>query len=737
MDSNIPLAKSPKENLATLEEHLQEVEIYLKELLEAYYFWLKQFIPDADAFIKDLLFAAQVHDLGKVAEGFQRFLKEGIQWDFRHEVLSLALLDLEYEPRSCKFYAQAAILTHHKNIDDELLLRATGAKRAPIFLNKIKERQKRITQELSPYQKWLQNYLAKINLPLKEPNFEAVRKFHEVLLEESSRSTVLQNTGFKLTIARGALMAADYAASFGVKNFLKTLNTPKLSKNPRPFQKQASNHHGNLILEAPTGTGKTEAALRWIFKNRQAGERIFYVLPTRASIHAMYHTLQESFGKEYVGFIHAKALNYLFEQYDTGNYEETYRKARYEKDLNRLVHKPLKVLTPFQIIKWFFGLKRFEIGFLELLGGLFVFDEIHAYDPHTIALILEILALISRFGGRCLLMSATLPDFLLTEIERSLPGISYQSLNKNNPIEKELLTRPRHRIFFRKCYLEELLEEIVSLSRNRRVLVVANRVDQAQTIYQRLRERFGPDEVFLLHNRFTYEDRHRKERLILEILKENKPTPLKILVATQVIEVSLDISFEAMFTEIAPVDDLLQRMGRVNRYGETQEPAEIHIATSYTKSPYDCYYLKKALESRPHDGTTLNAEQAAFWLKEAYKDGLSKKDQENFITARESFRRLIENLKPMRGSREEEYFELFETYEVLPISKFELFKDRLDKGETLKAFGLLVPVYRAFWHKMKSQRLLESYEGKVVLAQVKYDPELGLLEEPDLSTDFL
>ncbi len=743
MSFQIPLAKKSTEKITGLDEHLKDVATYLKELLDAYRLFLEQLIPNYDGFINGVIQAALVHDLGKAAEGFQKFLQKNIPWEFRHEVLSLALVLSKDVIGSSDFYGFAAVLTHHKNIDDELLLRATGAKRASIFIRKIEEKQKNIARELHPYQEWLKDYLKKISLWYREPDFRAVRKFHENLLNESENTSILQPKGFKLAVARGALMAADHAVSFGVKHFLKMLHKPNFAKKPRKFQMRAGECESSLILEAPTGAGKTEAALRWALMNRKAGERLFYVLPTRASIHAMYHSLRKYFGSKHVGFIHAKALNYLFEYYDNENYEETYYKARQEKDLNLLFYKPIKVLTPYQIIKWFFGLKRFEIGFLELLGGVFIFDEIHAYDPHTTALILETMALLSRFRGRFFLMSATIPDFLLHEIKGlSSEEINCLKLDECDPTEQILLKQPRHKLIFEDCYLEDLLDKIASLAQTKKVLVVANRVEQAQKIYLRLRNDFGfagEKEIFLLHNRFTYEDRNKKEQRIIEILQGKDLAPLKILVATQVIEVSLDISFDIMFTEIAPVDDLLQRMGRVNRYGEAENPAGIYIAMMYdkTKNPYDPFYLEKTLDNRPENGTLLSAEEASFWLKEAYRTGFSEKDRQKFETARTNFRRIIEDLRPLRGSHEEEYFSLFETYEILPISKFKFFKERLEKKEIIKAFALMVPVYRGLWHKLKKEQLLESLEDKAILAQIKYDSELGLLDEPDFFDNFL
>ncbi|MBX6423904.1 CRISPR-associated helicase Cas3' [Thermosulfurimonas sp. F29] len=739
MSLEIPLAKPPETGL-TLEEHSCQVAEYLRELLEAYRSWLKDLLPDVDALIEEMLWAAKVHDLGKATEGFQRFLSSKVPWGFRHEVLSLALLGQETFSDPQKFYALSAVLTHHKNIDDEHLLASTGANRAAYFLKEINNKQKQVAQEITPYLEWLRKYLKELNLNCQAPDFKEVKKFHEYLLKETDKCKVLEKKGLTLTLARGALMAADHATSFGVKHFLKDLPKPKCSSFPRPFQLKAGEHEGHLILEAPTGAGKTEAALRWLNRNRKAGERIFYLLPNRASIHAMYHTLAEKyFDPKYVGFLHARALNYLFELYESENYEETYFKAKQEKDINFLFYKPLKVLTPYQILKWFFGIKRFEIGFMELLGGLFIFDEIHAYDPHTTALIMEIVSFLSGLGGRFLFMSATIPDFILSEIKKSLPGPQiHLHLDPCDSVEKKILCQARHRVFFRETHLEDLLEEIVGMSKNRRVLVVANRVDQAQAIYQTLREKFDlkKNEIGLLHGRFTYEDRNRKERKLIETLKK-KESSLRILVATQVIEVSLDISFEAMFTEIAPVDDLLQRMGRVNRYGKSEAPAEVHIATFYEKTPYDRFYLEKALESKPENGSELNAEKASLWLKKAYESGFSPKDRDTYRRARESFRRLVEDLKPLRGCYEEKYFDLFRIYEILPVSKSSLFEEYIDRGEILKAFQLLVPVPERFWHKLKRDNLLEPFKNRTVLAQVKYDPELGLLSDPEFTGSFL
>jgi CRISPR-associated endonuclease/helicase Cas3 len=137
-------------------------------------------------------------------------------------------------------------------------------------------------------------------------------------------------------------MASDHAVSAGVTQFLSQLSEPKLPPF-RPFQRKLSRHEGNAFLEAPTGSGKTVAAIAWALNNRKGGERIFYLLPYQASIEAMADTLEGFFGKENVAVLHARALDYAFRQYfeQTGEYESAAVQAKAETELNRLAHKPI------------------------------------------------------------------------------------------------------------------------------------------------------------------------------------------------------------------------------------------------------------------------------------------------------------------------------------------------------------------------------------------------------------
>ena len=132
-------------------------------------------------------------------------------------------------------------------------------------------------------------------------------------------------------------------------------------------QKEALQILGNVILSAPTGSGKTETALLWLQQQlKEKGQgRIFYVLPYTASINAMYERLNNEFGKDQhrVGMIHGKLQQYI--EYKMADDSELLDdKQQLIEDFKSLV-TPLKIVTPFQLLKHLFGLKKIKKGFIR------------------------------------------------------------------------------------------------------------------------------------------------------------------------------------------------------------------------------------------------------------------------------------------------------------------------------------------------------------------------------------
>lgn len=704
--------------------------------------------------------AALTHDLGKATEGFQQALHDPKhRWEFRHEILSAALLigsDLDDE---LKGLAVAGVLTHHRDLDDTRLNEEAGYLPLPDpqLIGEAEQKFRQRAREMEPFWEWLKGFWQNCpelsrwrfpaspdQLPLPAEWLERNKKhLAAVSLFWDPKTTAL-------LFLRGTLMAADHAVSAGVKAFKASLPSPSFPPL-RAFQRRAGTHDGDAFLEAPTGAGKTNAAMLWALRNRRSGERIFYLLPYQASIEAMADTLEGMFGRENVAVLHARALDYAFREHfeGTGEYETAVSKAREEVDLNRLAHKPIKVATPFQLLKWLFGVSRFEIGVSEMVGGLFIFDEIHAYDAHVVALITEMVRVLKKLGGRFLFMSATFPAFLKDLLKGALGNETAEftlSEGAEDEWAQRFLRQIRHRLRWHDKTLEDLIPAVMNaVGEGKRVLVVANRVAQAQEIYRRLSEAEAIDGVHLLHSRFTRRDRVAKERTILNALRGRGGAEVKVLVATQVVEVSLDISFDTIFTEVAPVDDLIQRLGRVNRYGEHPEGVEVHIARFFDEERlrwvYDMERIQATLEKAPSDGTPLTVEEATRWVQAVYAGGWTEKERQRFDQAQQSFQRVLKALRPLHSfsklEGEEEFYGMFQSVEVLPSSLYAEYDEHCANKRYLLANQLLVPIPLGTFHRLNKDGKLTK-QDRVLLANVAYDPQLGLLpKEVDLDVQFL
>ncbi|MDE0087844.1 MAG: CRISPR-associated helicase/endonuclease Cas3, partial [Candidatus Poribacteria bacterium] len=137
--------------------------------------------------------------------------------------------------------------------------------------------------------------------------------------------------------------------------------------------------------------------------------------PYTASINAMYNRLKELVSDEKVGMLHGKANYFVYKALADNEYayQETAAQVREQQNLTKKICRPYKVLTPFQLLKAFFGMRGFEMQMSEMSQGLFIFDEIHAYDPHTTALILTMIKKLREdYDAKFCIMTATIPKFI-------------------------------------------------------------------------------------------------------------------------------------------------------------------------------------------------------------------------------------------------------------------------------------------------------------------------------------
>lgn len=747
--TSAPLKAKSAGTRQTLREHTDDV---VKAAQRLRLLW-----PDLPA---ELETAALFHDFGKAALGFQKMLAGGDAWDFRHEVLSAAIFRVCFnldDPRWRRAYL--ALLTHHKNlggrdVNDAFDKCASFTKWSRWFAKWSELNVVALKSEFAPtLDDW--QFDAKIQSPANDARdwMDEIQPVFQDL--ETAR-------------LRGALVAADHLASAGLPPAIEgaiitraalELNVAKqLAERGaaftgwKPMQDDCAGAIGNTLLVAPTGAGKTEAALLWALTNRKGGERIFYVLPYQVSINAMAKRLCELFPDENgaievgqnqnVVIVHANSdLAYLQESLrDDVSRDEAEKIARANKDAARQLYAPLKVTTVYQLLNLFFGRKFFEVGLLELSDSLVVFDEIHAYDGHTLGLILVLLEYLQKLGARVLIMTATLPDTLKQQLSNAAEIAPEKEIRlpDNDPLQSEA----RREIHIREgCIQDEIIiaEIEAQLDANKRVAVVCNTVQKAIDLRAQLEHR----EPYLVHSRFTLGDRARRERKE-EIEKQ------RLVIATQVIEVSLDVSFDVMFTELAPADALLQRFGRVNRHSDGSTQASVWICCgedSGSQKIYDPELLEKTADWARRfvqDKGRLNFTASLAWLKATYPDGLTSKEKEAMDNARQGFASVVQNLKPMLDPTIDPDLEvtLFETIQVVPSKCEKQLEEAVLNKNFLAAKELIVNVNLRSWFGASKQAQREGVEawrtrkdlkkkGEYTIACFYYDSETGLdLKQP-------
>lgn len=259
------------------------------------------------------------------------------------------------------------------------------------------------------------------------------------------------------------------------------------------------------------------------------------------------------------------------------------------------------------------------------------------------------------------------------------------------------------------------------------VLAVCTTVGRAQDLWWRLRQRLGA-EVELLHGRFHSEDRFRKERRLCELRGSGKQEPV-VLVATQVVEVSLDVDFDVLYCDPAPLEALVQRFGRVNRRRRSAL-RDVHVMTGIPDGspvyPDSLVHSAIAVLGEVH-GKALDEGSVQRLVDTIYSSEFGdgwRRELEREIEVFES--RVLGSLKPFESDEglEDAFERMFDGFEVLPKSLEELHEERL-KTDPLQAPGLHVPITRGQYFSLKQRGLIEWKKGTCI-ANCRYTPEFGL-----------
>lgn len=397
---------------------------------------------------------------------------------------------------------------------------------------------------------------------------------------------------------------------------------------PRPLQEAVEcvvnslSGPAMLIVEAPMGEGKTEAALYAADRHthERGGRGMYVALPTTATSNGMFNRVTEYLQRRYkhgrtnVQLLHGRT--FLSSEYEdlrlaaiAEDQEEVDGRVVAEewfaKDKKQGMLAPFAVGTIDQAL---LSVLQTRFGFVRLFGlagKTVILDEVHAYDAYTSTIMGRMLAWLGALGCPVVLLSATLPretrrrliaEYLHFDPDHAIDvsveddATNYPRMTTADPVTKSVavetfeadqnrkLTIKLHRIR-PETFADRLVDALTNGGNDPAAgtaAVVCNTVGRAQELFQELSAKLEPEiTVELFHARFPLGERQRIEDAVLETYGKGHTDsirPARVLVATQVIEQSLDLDFDLMATEYAPIDLILQRVGRMHRH-DRERPA--------------------------------------------------------------------------------------------------------------------------------------------------------------------
>ena len=437
-------------------------------------------------------------------------------------------------------------------------------------------------------------------------------------------------------ITKAGVLPSGISSKTGMKALFPKIETPS------PLQSHVSTCEladgaQLFILEEVTGSGKTEAALSLAHRLMKKGlaEGIFVALPTMATANAMYERLVEAYRLMFA----AEATPSLVLAHSARHLSDTFRHSiGLEHPRGDGVYARDEEAASAQCTEWLadnrkkalladVGVGTIDQGLmavlpskhqsLRLLGlsrSVLIVDEVHAYDPYMHTLLCTLLRFHAALGGSAILLSATLPIKHRQELvnsfsqglevkqhklnENSYPLITHSTAN--NISETPLKTREGTQRKVAVEFFDDLSTVEISLvdaaGNGGCACWIRNTVDDAVDAYNSLSSKLGSKNVLLFHARFAMGDRLKIEKKVLDTFGKKSKGAIRrgqILVATQVVEQSLDLDFDYMISDLAPMDLIIQRAGRLHRHSRKERsgtPTLGIFAPPLTNNPTEDWY---------------------------------------------------------------------------------------------------------------------------------------------------
>ncbi len=689
----------------TLEQHLVDTLGYAKKLIDN---------EREDNLNYSVLIASLFHDIGKADDTFQLYLM-GKGKGEPHPLLALPIIEVILSNTKLDRYYKDIILlsvaSHHTPLSSALY----NYKNPKLCINNKQEFEAII------------NRLCNL-LDIDTPDLSSIynTKPKKILTDAKSRIGSYEGDRSRLRedfiYVQGILQQSDWLAS-SREDLLKLDMPAKLVEVNYPYQDKALQNMHNIFITLPTGSGKTECALYWARANYNYPYRVFYILPTITTINAMFKRLRKI--SKYVGEYHSNVDLFLE---DDNTLDD-------ELIMYKYYFMPLNVTTPDQLLLSLMNYKKFTLKSYSLYRASIIIDEIHVYDAETFSLIKFMLKYLNDYyKAKFCIMSATFPK----KLKEELLFLNAKELLNNEEIEDYYKSRRRTRLVYYDRTVNDSIDEILNSAKKRKTLIVVNTVKRAQDLYNTIKDKV--DDIELLHSRYIFKDRCKKEE---RLTNENKPS---LLIATQLVEVSLDISYDIMFTEACYIDSLIQRCGRVNRYNEHKEQMIVNVLKPIDYHPYDKKPLDVAVNIIAEECNNIVSELDYLKMTNRFYDMIWDEIKEDHD---KKFYDIWDKCRYIYSIdlRDEEAQKLLTTRKglisitAIPIKfrdeivrlqeKLKTTNDKKKKRDIRKEqrkYFVNVPLIRDFKDKLHKETI---YDDDFVFVNSEYDTELGLLSIVD------
>ncbi|ACV25244.1 CRISPR-associated helicase/endonuclease Cas3 [Methanocaldococcus fervens] len=658
------LAKREGNAFQTLKGHTYDALRIYKEYLERNFDVVDNFcnrwqIP-TEKFIKNTFFTIYLHDIGKITEEFQNNIIKGKRSNKHpHPLYALPIIDsIEFDYLFDIPIEVFAILSHHTQLYNNLYADYQQYKKGTFLIEEIKEfiKNSKDAYESLGFSKFFEFEELKINEIPKDAKPLELHKLRRKYWIETNNYIKSLSFDEKIKLKSifsfmfAILQLCDDFASLNFSEYAKDkegtfedvlenleIYVPTLDiKNPislilkgyepYKFQKELYNSKNKfVILFAPCGRGKTEGALLWALNALKNFKRnkIILAMPTQVTSNAMYDRLIKIFGEENVGLFHGKSFIKLKDSKEIDD-EEDLEEIRDENFKGNVFFKPITITTIDHVIYSFVhGFSQADFALGNIQNSVIIFDEVHYYEKYTLEHLLTLFDILKRMDIPHLLMSGTLPSFLMNKLEGYEIVVDEEGLNykpfKLEYLENHLIWKENGEWKVDGYIINEIIE---NYKKGVSQAIILNTVERAKEFYKAIKDKVP---AILYHSQFAYRDRVKKEDEIftLEEMRKNQNKPY-VIVATQVIEISLDMSVDVMYSELSPPDALGQRAGRLHRKGrnwkENGKEYKLKIFLPYKHLPYSKELVEKTINYIKFYEKPLNYRDIKDFVDNVYKD---------------------------------------------------------------------------------------------------------------------